>query len=370
MFEQAADIRGQVLILDEDPGRAARRCGQLTAAGWQTIRAGDTIEALTAVHAGEIDVALLHLDVDEVQAMDLPRVLRTASGAPHLPVVVMASQPGESARCQFLDSGADDILSDDVSPAELVARLRALLRVKLLQDELRSSRAALAASLARERTLMAQLRRDNAQLFALATTDALTHLHNVRHFDALLESEFKIARRYSRRLSVLALDLDHFKMVNDTFGHPAGDYVLKELAVTLKASVRDSDVVARTGGEEFGIILPNTPRAEAHQLAQRIRQGVQRRRLRAFGRSVRVTISIGLASYPQDAQVTDSHRLVYFADQALLEAKQRGRNRVISFDQLDPSLRRQLANQCAAGGPARRHRPPVPDPALLLDARR
>jgi two-component system cell cycle response regulator len=333
MRQSLTQILGRALVMDSDRARSAWNCARLTSAGWQTLQAADAAEALAAVNDGDVDVALLHLAADEAQATDLPRVLRLAAEVPHMPVVVLAPAPPEQTRCQFLDSGADEIVPDDISPVELAARLRALMRVKALQDQLHASREALSASLARERALLTQVRRDNAHLMTLCSTDPLTHLYNVRHFDS---------RRYRRHLSLLAFDLDHFKVVNDAHGHPSGDYVLKEFAVILRRCVRDSDVVARTGGEEFSIILPNAGRSQARRLAQRIRRTVSQRKFAVYGQSIHVTTSIGSASYPQDVEITSPHMLTYFADQALLRAKQLGRNRVASVDELDPSERRNL----------------------------
>jgi len=353
MSDSVTEIHGRALVMDDNRARSARRCGQLTAAGWQTVQAPDPAEALTVVRGGEVDVSILHVSADEAQAMDLPCVLRLASGVPHMPVVILAPAPGERTRCQFLDSGADEIVPDDISPAELAARLRALMRVKALQDQLASSREALSASLARERALLTQLRRDNAHLLTLCSTDPLTHLQNVRHFDSFLESEFKIARRYNRKLSVLVFDLDHFKVVNDTHGHPSGDYVLKEFAVILKQCVRDSDEVARTGGEEFGIVLPNAGRTQARRFAQRIRRALKERKFAVYGRQIQITTSVGSACYPEDAEVAEGHMLTYFADQALLRAKQLGRDRVFCYHQFDPASRRALRDQYLAATPVR-----------------
>ena len=348
------DIRGRVLVMDYDRARAARRCGQLTSAGWSALHAGDEAEALTHVRGGNVDVVALHVTADEAEAMDLPNVVRLAAEVPHLPVVILAPEPAEETRCQYLDSGADIILADDISPAELGAHLRAMMRAKVLQDELHASREALSASLDRERALLDQLRRDNAHLLTLCTTDPLTHLQNVRYFDAILEKQFKIARRYERGLTVLVFDLDHFKVVNDTHGHPSGDYVLKEFAVILKRCVRDSDVVARTGGEEFSIILPNASRGQGRRFAQRIRRSVFERKFTVYGEDIHVTTSIGLASYPDDSEITAPAMLVYFADQALMLAKRHGRDRVVSFHDLDAAVRRDLRGQFLAARPGRR----------------
>jgi len=353
MVEHLFNIRGRALVMDDDRARSARRCAQLTSSGWQVLQAADAAEALAAANGDDVDVALLHVSADEADAMDLPGVLRLAAGVPHLPVVVLAPKPPEATRCQFLDGGADDIVCDTISPTELAARLRALMRVKVLQDELEASREALTASLHRERGLLAQLRRDNARLLTLCSTDPLTHLQNIRHFDGFVESQFRIARRYSRKLSVLAFDLDHFKVVNDTHGHPSGNYVLKEVAVILKTCVRDSDVVARTGGEEFSIILPNAGRTQARRFAERIRREVGARTFNVYGHDIHVTTSIGSASYPEDASITEPNMLVYCADQALLHAKQTGRDRLVSFHEIDRDARRDIVRQYHLSRPKR-----------------
>ena len=360
MQDPLSDIRGRVLVMDYDRARAARRCGQLTSMGWQALHAGDEAEALIEVRGGEVDVAILHVTADEAEAMDLPSVFRMAAGVPHMPVVIVAPEPAEAARCQYLDSGADAILAEDISPAELAAHVRALMRAKGLQDELFASREALAASLERERALLNQLRRDNAHLLTMCNTDPLTRLQNVRYFDTILERQFKIARRYDRKLSVLVFDLDHFKVVNDTHGHPSGDYVLKEFAVILKRCVRESDVVARTGGEEFSIILPNTGRSQARRLARRIRRMAFERKFIVYAQQIHVTTSIGQATYPEDVEITEAAMLVYFADQALLAAKQRGRDRVVGFNELGAAVRHDLRGQFLASRPGRPSRKSLP----------
>jgi len=367
MKEASINMQGRAMVMDDDRASMARRSGQLTAVGWDIVQAVDTIQALAAVRGQDVDVALLRVDAGEAEAMDLPNVLRLTADTPHLPVIVLAPRADERDRCDFLDGGADEVVAVDISPEELSARMRALVRMKILQDQLASSREALEASLARERALLGQLRRDNAHLLTLCSTDPLTRLYNVRHFDSILESEFKIARRYGRNLSVLTFDLDHFKVINDSYGHPSGDYVLKEFAVILKRTVRDSDVVARTGGEEFSIILPSASRSQAEQFAERIRRAVSDRRFIVFGKEIHVTTSIGLSSYPEDAEITEPHMLTYFADQALLRAKQTGRDRVAAFRQFDSAARHRLRKAFLAAAPDNR---PRPDPALAADDRR
>ncbi len=331
------------------------------------MHAAGQAEALAVIREDGADVAILRVGADRPGDAEPPAVLRTDSGVQHIPVLIMTAGPTEEARCGYLEAGADAVVAANVSPDELSAHVRALMRTKTLEDDLRASREALTASLERERALLNQLRRDNAHLLTLCSTDPLTRLQNVRYFDTILEKQFKIARRYNRKLSVLVFDLDHFKVINDTFGHPSGDYVLKEFSVILKRCVRDADVVARTGGEEFSIVLPNTGRSQARRMAQRIRRMVGERKFIVYGHTIHVTTSIGRASYPEDAEVAEGPMLVYFADQALLHAKQRGRDRVVGFGQLNAEARRGLRRQYLTSCPQ-----PVPKSRMpsVADARR
>jgi len=321
-------------------------CGVLTLAGWSVVEVTDEVETLETVRSTDFDAVVLHFPVVDAAAMDFPNVIRRVSGT-YLPVIIVAEQAGEPLRCQFLESGADDIVTPRTSPTELTARIGALLRIKKLHDQLANSHAALQEALRRERTLLEKLRQDNAHLQHLATTDPLTHVQNLRSFQDLLDHEFKMAKRYNQPLALLMLDVDHFKVVNDTHGHPSGDYVLKELAVIFRQVVRESDVVARTGGEEFMILLPKADPTQATRFAQRIRDEVYARKFVVYRQRIHVTVSIGSAVYPADAEITEPGMLVHFADQALLVAKETGRDRVVAFHDLDAPVRGRLRRQYA-----------------------
>ena len=331
MAELSAQMRGRLLLLNRNRWSLARHGGQLRHAGWQVIPAGDEQEALGAVRANPVDLVLAEGTDEQDRLAYLAEALRLACGRAYLPLVVISPHPDQQCLCRLLDSGADEVVAPGISSMELDARLRRLMRVKRLQDELRSSREALAASLERERALLARLRNDNEHLLVLAGTDPLTRLQNVRHLD-----------RYDETFCMLMMDLDHFKRVNDVYGHPAGDLVLREFSDILRHLVRESDFVARIGGEEFAIVMPNTDRRQARGLAQRIRQTAARHCFAAFGQEIRITVSVGMCSYPQDAEVATPQMLLYFADQALLRAKQLGRDRSVGFDQFSADNRRQL----------------------------
>jgi diguanylate cyclase (GGDEF)-like protein len=334
----------RVVLMDRDTGRADRRCGQLALAGLDALSVGEEVNLFSAIRQMPADLALLCIEEAATLEMDLPEILRKVSPAAYLPVVVVSGVPTEW-RTRLLNNGADDVLDHEIEIDEFVARLGAILRIKDLHDQLAQKQSELLSVLRREHALLRKLREDNAELREQATTDPLTHLQNRRSFNQLLEHEFKVSRRYSRPISLLMLDVDHFKVINDTHGHPSGDYVLKELAVILKQQVRDSDVVARTGGEEFSVILPRAGRSDAADFAERIRQATYDRKFNVYGNDIHATISIGAATYPADAEVTTAAMLVYMADQALLHAKEAGRDRVVALHELDRALRRRLRRQ-------------------------
>jgi diguanylate cyclase (GGDEF)-like protein len=166
-------------------------------------------------------------------------------------------------------------------------------------------------------------------LEAQATIDFLTGVYNRRHFEALAGVELTRAHRYMRPLSVLMIDVDHFKDVNDRLGHEAGDCVLQNVAALCRAEIGPTDVLARMGGEEFAIMLPETTQHAAAQFAERLRSEIQNSVLTVFDEKVRVTVSIGVAGLFPDAPGTPGTQdLLRRADQALYEAKNGGRNRV------------------------------------------
>jgi diguanylate cyclase (GGDEF)-like protein len=164
------------------------------------------------------------------------------------------------------------------------------------------------------------------EIYRLTTMDGLTQIYNRRYFEEALERELSRSRRYERVLSLVMFDIDHFKSVNDKFGHLAGDYVLKQLASTVRTRIRREDVFARYGGEEFGILLPEVDAGGAKQLADKVRKIVEKQRFEFDKQTIPVTVSIGVASLaPHHREPAD---LVRAADAKLYEAKAHGRNRV------------------------------------------
>ncbi|MBI3039845.1 diguanylate cyclase [bacterium] len=168
---------------------------------------------------------------------------------------------------------------------------------------------------------------ENARLYNLATIDGLTGLVVHRHFQAKLEEEFRRAKRYDKPLSFIMTDIDHFKKFNDTWGHQTGDLVLREVAICVRKSIRDTDVAARYGGEEFAVILPETDEDGASLFAERLRQRVESSAFQGPKGELKVTISLGVSSFPKNP-VETTLEMIKLADEALYSAKHSGRNRV------------------------------------------
>jgi len=180
--------------------------------------------------------------------------------------------------------------------------------------------------------MVRRLREGRAELERLSVTDELTGLANRRRLTTELEREIQRSDRHARAFAVLMLDVDRFKHFNDTYGHPAGDAVLKRLARILRDSAREVDTVARYGGEEFLVILPETAAAGAALVAERIRTSTERDRFTPDGGSaeISVTVSIGYAVFPEHARTPET--MIEAADQALYRSKEGGRNRVTSAE--------------------------------------
>lgn len=189
-------------------------------------------------------------------------------------------------------------------------------------------------------TLIKKLKRQCSQ-------DGQTGLYNYRHLRQRLNMEFKRARRYQEPLTCIMLDVDHFKSINDTYGHRFGDFVLKKLGYMLRHPLRETDIVARYGGDEFGILVPNTGYQGAFIIAQKIHERITSYAFRYNGTCTNITASLGLASIPDD-QVLSPGQLIDFADKALYQVKKNGGNAIMGFQDLGK------LQECAAVAASRR----------------
>ena len=177
-----------------------------------------------------------------------------------------------------------------------------------------------------------ELKQANERLRDLAFKDGLTDLYNHRYFQDSLDHELSRARRYKKPFSLIMLDLDQFKMINDKYGHPMGDAVLKEVSKAIKNTIRDCDIAARYGGEEFAIVLPETELKGAAMVAERLRKAVERLKITAKDYCIQTTISVGVTSYLVSPEKKDKSEIISEADKALYVSKNTGRNKASIYN--------------------------------------
>lgn len=274
---------------------------------------GWAVEPLLSLEAGrnflqfaEWDLALISRELPDGDGLTLCAEARVLS--PHRYVMLHAGEGTSDWPMKGFEAGADDCVTSSCPADELLARVRAGLRVVSVQKF---------------------LLRMNVQLEEISLTDELTQLRNRRAFDRELESRFEVARRYERALSLAVIDVDHFKSINDRLGHEAGDMVLRAASDILARSTRRSDCVARIGGDEFAVILPETSLRDALLFGDKVRTAVSEAIIQIGGHTSCVTISVGIASLPHSL-FEHPEEMLFAADQALYRAKRNGRDRAES----------------------------------------
>jgi len=311
----------KILVVDDSPTLLDQLSQVLTREGYDVRRARDGKEALRAFRSDPPDLVFLDLVLPDMDGLEVLRILKAPrADEQFIPVIILSAKSDIDSKVRGLRIGADDFLAKPFAEQEILARAAAMLRIKSLQDELRRARR--------------QLEEKQKQLEEQSITDALTGLRNRRFFDERLAEEFRRAQRYSDPVSLMMIDLDHFKAVNDRHGHPAGDTVLREAAALIRGSIREPDICARYGGEEFAVILPKTHMSGALTVAERVWRELGQKvyRTGTDGRhaDVQVTASIGIAFYPAK-DITGSDLLLKYADEALYKAKGAGRNTICLY---------------------------------------
>jgi diguanylate cyclase (GGDEF)-like protein len=301
--------KARLLLVDDDRSMLDHMSRMVTEAGYEVVTATNWSEALRTFREGKPDLVLLDVMMPTIDGYKLAKMIKADSPA-FVPIILLTALEDLESKRRGMAAGADDFLSKPVTALELQIRLSSMLRIKELTDQLHEA---------------------NAKLAQLAVTDPLTGLHNRRSLYAQLDREFIRAQRYKRPLSVLMLDIDHFKSVNDTFGHQVGDRVLRLVGEVVRGAIRASDLGGRFGGEEFMVLAPETGRETMGIVAERIRAAVQQSSAAAGDGMPKVTVSIGAASTELPKAVT-FEELVHLADEALYRAKREGRNRTVLAD--------------------------------------
>ncbi|MFZ0450095.1 MAG: diguanylate cyclase [Desulfatiglandaceae bacterium] len=299
-----------ILVAEDNPVSRKLLEKTLTKAGYEVSTARDGQEALGLFDERFFPIVLTDWMMPEMSGPELCRAIRGKSGNGYVFMILLTAKDSKEDIVEGLEAGADDYLTKPFNRAELMARLKTATRILELERSLKKA---------------------NEEIKALSITDPLTGCYNRGYLNEKLPQEIKRVRRYGRALSVILCDIDHFKKVNDTYGHQAGDTVLKAFADCLLDSVREGiDWVDRYGGEEFLVVLPETPFEGANLVAERLRTAVAGEEIETSEGVLQITASFGVSEI--DADTPDSlispEALVKAADDNLYQAKEEGRNTV------------------------------------------
>lgn len=295
-----------VLAIDDSPEIHELLELRLATEGLRLLHAMTAEDGLEIAKLQQPDIILLDILLPGMTGYQLCKQLKEDPNTAHVPVIFLSGASDTFNKVQGLDLGAVDYVTKPFEPAELQARVRAALRTKRYED------------------LLTQR----------ARIDALTGLHNRAYFDARLSEEIAAASRYGRTVSLLLVDLDHFKLMNDRYGHPFGDRVLQSVGEVLMESARATDAACRYGGDEFAMILGETPLEGAVVYGERVLERLATCQWKQRTGSITITASAGLACSTQlpEFRVTPLE-LVDAADIALYRAKEQGRRRLVIADE-------------------------------------
>jgi diguanylate cyclase (GGDEF)-like protein len=296
---ESSQFPRRVLVVEPSPSECSRLCHVLAAGELEVYPAGDLITAVSAVAKFEPDLILAQLRLPTHSGFALVHRIKEDDATRAVPVILYSHLTTAEDRIRALDLGAHDLITEPFVSAELIARVRAALK-------------------ARHVLTILERQSQSDHLTGLANRGVLED-HLVRAWNAYQDRGVALA--------VIVVDLDHFKAINDTYGHPTGDEVLRVAARLLAGSVRSSDLVARYGGEEFVVVASEGPAAIAVALAERFRLRLAERKVLACGNEIGITASAGIALADRTQQ-SGPAELLRRADEALYRAKQSGRNAV------------------------------------------
>jgi diguanylate cyclase (GGDEF)-like protein len=304
--------KANILYVEDSETQAKATKDFLEKSGYAVTWVPNGMSVFRVVKTQPVDLVLLDRVLPDMDGNKVCTWLKNNEDTKGIPIIMLTAMDATAEKVKGLEAGADDYLLKPYEEVELNARVYAALRTKALQDTLRKKNDELKEMLAR--------------VEALSVTDPLTGLFNRRRFEAILESEFKKAIRYKMPLSCIMIDIDHFKAVNDTYGHATGDAVIKDVALLIQQGVRDVDTPCRWGGEEFIVLVPLTAKTGAEQPARRILNSVSAHAFAVMGGKT-VTVSMGIADLSGPG-IDAPDKLIQAADSAMYEAKKNGRNRV------------------------------------------
>lgn len=301
-----------ILVVDDSASiRAQIRSVLQQVEGFEEfIEAGDGLQAFKMMVDRHPDLVVCDLIMPVFDGSKFLALRATRPELAGIPVIMLTAEGDSNRKVEVLDQGASDYVTKPFNDRELLARVKVHYRLKVLQDELREA---------------------NKRLELLADTDGLTGLYNRRYFDALLGRELQRTERYKTPLGLVLIDIDHFKKVNDTYGHPMGDEVLRNVSRIVTSSVRVTDSVARYGGEEIAIVFTQTTPAGVSEVTERLRQRIADFSHDYQGSQVKCSASFGVSVCDGRGVTPNATELIERADRALYRAKHAGRNRVVHW---------------------------------------
>jgi len=317
----------RVLVVDDDGSMRGLVRKVLETVGHQVIEAADGRAGMEMALEFQPQLMIVDWVMPEMNGLELTRALRQTKIGRSIYILIMTGLEDDDRLIEAFENGVDDFMNKPINPRVLAARLRAGQRVIRLQQELDRDREEI-------RRFAAELAVSNRRLQEVALTDSLTGFPNRRYAIERIQQEWSVSSRTRRPLSGMVIDVDQFKTYNDSHGHDVGDAVLRQVAASIKGALRAQDIVARTGGDEFLVICPDSGLDAALACAERVRFAVESAPLTAGGQTHHMSVSIGVAT--RDTVMTDPDALIKRADQALYLAKNKGRNRIMTAQSLRP----------------------------------
>jgi len=297
------ELQARILVVDDESDATRLFFEVFKRKGYEVIEAADGTTGVRLAHESKPDVILLDIDLPDIDGFEVCRLLKTDAATSAIPIIfVSAHFMDEVSKVTALSIGGNDFITKPYSIPELAARVAVMVRIKKAEDALRYQ----------------------------SVTDGLTGLYNRRFTFARLDEELSRAKRHNLSIACVVIDLDHFKKVNDEYGHLAGDTALRKVSEMLLRHARKEDLPCRYGGEEFLLVLPQTHTAGAVTLTERIRESLEKEAIRTDEGLVHITLSAGIAAFPENGAATPDD-LLRLADAALYEAKEKGRNRVVTY---------------------------------------
>lgn len=300
----------KILVIDDDVAEAHQITDKLKEYGIEVVIIPNPRDAINACNKTDFDLIMVSTQLTSDDGLHLCTHFRSLDTTRNTPLLILIEDSNTDLLVKGLDMGINDYLVTPIDSNEVIARVRIQVRRKRYQDALKANQ---------EKSL------------SMAVTDALTGLYNRRYFDIHLDKMLKNSLVTNKPLSVMIVDIDHFKKVNDSYGHLSGDEILKQVPQRILKNIRPTDLAVRYGGEEFVIVFPDTSIKQAAGIAERIRRSIESRQfdISVDPYQIKCTISSGLSSYVHSD--ANHHTLIERADKALYHVKKTGRNRVAVF---------------------------------------